>query len=169
VPPEPPNVLGDPASAGQRRRLIAQLREAPGAIAAIARATAALAPPVAATDSAGEWSVRQVVAHLALVEAVVWQARLDQLAGAAPGEPPRWSWTEPGTSDDGVLATLETALAAFAERRAATLARVDALDEAGWRRAGIHATYGRLDVAGLLRVITDHDAEHRASLEAHPG
>ena len=40
----------------------------------------------------------------------------------------------------------------FARRRAKTVATVRALDEAGWARSGTHETYGRLDVAGLLRL-----------------
>jgi hypothetical protein len=40
-----------------------------------------------------------------------------------------------------------------------------ALDEAGWARSGTHATYGALDVAGLLRVAADHDDDHIAVLE----
>ncbi len=31
-------------------------------------------------------------------------------------------------------------------------------------RTGVHATYGRLDVAGLLRLAIDHDEEHLAGL-----
>ena len=55
-------------------------------------------------------------------------------------------------------------LAAFARRAGQTVATIRALDEAGWARTGTHATYGRLDVAGLLRIAIDHDAEHLASL-----
>ena len=52
----------------------------------------------------------------------------------------------------------------FARRRAKTVATVSALDDAGWARFGTHETYGRLDVAGLLRLAIDHDEEHAASL-----
>jgi hypothetical protein len=45
------------------------------------------------------------------------------------------------------------------------VATVRALDEAGWERFGTHATYGRLDVAGLVRLAIDHDEEHLAGLE----
>ena len=57
-------------------------------------------------------------------------------------------------------------LETFAALRSGTLARVAGLDEAGWARAGTHATYGRLDVAGLLGVVVDHDEEHLAGLGA---
>jgi hypothetical protein len=160
-----------PARLDARERLLASLAEAPAAIARSAKAAAATGsaePTDAASEGDREWSIRQVVAHLALVEAVVFQVRLDQLAEAAAGAQPRWSWTEPGTSSAPELSTLEAALALFADRRAATVARVATLDEAGWRRTGLHATYGRLDVAGVLRVIVEHDAEHQLAIEARP-
>ena len=77
---------------------------------------------------------------------------------------PRWSWVEPrlwsGPGDD----SLDGVVAAFADRRAATVARLRALDEAGWARRGTHATYGVVDAAGLLRIAVDHDAEHLAQI-----
>ena len=38
-------------------------------------------------------------------------------------------------------------------------------DEDGWARFGTHSTYGRLDVEGLLRLASDHDAEHLEALD----
>jgi hypothetical protein len=68
---------------------------------------------------------------------------------------------EPGTgaADDRPLGAL---LEAFAFEREATLDRLDALDEAGWARSGIHERYGELDVAALCRLAADHDDEHLA-------
>lgn len=112
------------------------------------------------------WTARQNVAHMVLVERLVFHARLDQLMA---GDAPRWGWTEPPTSDEPDVATLELALATFAVARSDTLARVAALDQGGWARFGHHATYGRLDVAGLLGVILDHDAHHLADIAALAG
>jgi hypothetical protein len=107
----------------------------------------------------GEWAAREVILHLAIVDEAVWHPRLDSLL-AAGDEPPRWSWVEPGLwsgpGDDSVAG----ALAAYRERRAATIARLEALGDAGRQRYGIHDTYGRLDVPALLRILADHDAEH---------
>ena len=139
-----------------RRALVDRLASGPGRIAAAATA--------ASTPSPGEWSPHQVVGHLVSVEPLVWQARLDGLA-ASPDEP-AWSWTEPGVSDAPEAATLEGALGLFAVLRAATVARVSALDEAGWARTGLHATYGRLDVAALIGIAVDHDEDHLAYLES---
>jgi uncharacterized damage-inducible protein DinB len=141
-----------------RADLLQRLAGGPDRIAEVARA-ADLAGR--ADERSAPWSARQNVAHLVLVERLVFQPRLDQLAGP---DVPSWSWTEPGTSDAPEVATLEAALASFAAVRASTVARVTALDEAGWRRYGRHATYGRLDVAGLLGVIVDHDDHHRADI-----
>lgn len=109
------------------------------------------------------WTAREVAGHLYLVEGVVFQARLDELAA---GGSPRWGWTEPGTPAAADNPTLDDALDRFAAGRAETLARVGALDEPGWRRSGTHATFGRLDVVGLLEVIADHDDEHHDELAA---
>jgi hypothetical protein len=143
-----------------RASLLDRLASAPERLGLAAERTRA-AHAAAGGPPAGEWSAREVVAHLVSVETTVWQARLDSLA--ADGTP-SWTWTEPGPATGPETATLERASGRFAELRAATIARVAILDEAGWARAGIHATFGRLDVEGLLRVIVDHDEEHIAGL-----
>ena len=148
-------------TASPRDAVLARLALAPVRIASEARrvdrAEAASGPPP------GEWTTAQVLAHLAAVERVVWQARLDSLG--AGGEP-SWAWTEPGPLDDPRAATTDGAAALFAEARAQTLVRLAILDEPGWTRAGVHAVYGRLDVVGLMGVAADHDDEHLAALAA---
>jgi len=147
----------------RRARVLERLAAGPLRIAAVAhRAAAHEAVP---RPDAG-WTARDVVGHLYLVEQVVFQARLAQLAA---GESPRWAWVEPGTPAARDLPTLEDALDLFAARRAETLGRVAVLDEPGWNRSGMHATFGRLDVVGLLGVIADHDDEHHDDLAARIG
>lgn len=105
----------------------------------------------------GEWGPAEVVRHLIAVEGEVWQARLTRVAAE---DDPHWSWTEPGLAPGFEDAPIETVLTAFAATRATTVATIGALDEAGWARFGTHATYGRLDVAGLLERAIDHDDGH---------
>jgi hypothetical protein len=105
----------------------------------------------------GAWSPAEVVCHLIAVETEVWAARLAQVATA---DEPHWSWTEPGPAAGYDGMPLPAIVAAFASARAATVATVLALDDAGWDRTGVHATFGRLDVAGLLRLAVDHDSAH---------
>jgi hypothetical protein len=116
---------------------------------------------VAGPTLAGEWGPAEVVRHLIAVEDEVHRKRLADLDGA---EEPRWSWTEPGLALGFDDAPLDAVLAAFADARTGTVDVVRALNEAGWARSGIHATFGRLDVAGLLRLATDHDEEHLAGI-----
>ncbi len=111
---------------------------------------------------AGDWSAGETVRHLIATEVEVFQARLAQLA--RDGQP-RWDWVEPRFDDGSSDRSLADILAAFAARRPETLAWVAALDEAGWARSGIHATYGRLDVAALLGIAADHDDDHLAYLQ----
>jgi len=111
----------------------------------------------------GEWGPNEIVRHLIAVENEVWRARLARIAKE---DDPHWSWTEPGLGPGFEDASLLELLTVFARRRAKTVAMVQALDEAGWARSGTHETYGRLDVAGLLRVAIDHDEQHAAALSA---
>ena len=109
----------------------------------------------------GDWGPIDTVRHLIAVEQEVHRARLSQLARQ---EAPHWTWTEPGPAPGFDDASLLEVLTVFARRRAKTVATVRALDEAGWERYGTHETYGRLDVAGLLRLAIAHDKEHLSSL-----
>lgn len=139
--------------APKRNGLLDQFAAYPDRVASAARS----APRIP-----GEWTPEQVVRHLIAVETIVHQARLLDIA---VHDRPSWEWTEPGPWAGEPDLDLEGVLARFAELRAATVARVRALDDDGWRRAGKHATYGKLDVAGLLKLATDHDADHLAGLE----
>jgi hypothetical protein len=112
---------------------------------------------------AGEWGARETIRHLIAVEHVVWWSRL---ARVAVEDDPHWEWTEPGPEPGLDDATLDDILDAFAAARAVTVATVRTLDDAGWARSGTHATYGVLDVAGLLRLAIDHDVSHVAALSA---
>jgi hypothetical protein len=105
----------------------------------------------------GEWGQCEIVRHLIAVERAVWQVRF---AEVATNDDPQWSWTEPGLAPGFDGSPIGDIVAEFARVRAETVAIVDAMDDAGWARSGTHATYGVLDVAGLLRIAIDHDAEH---------
>lgn len=143
----------------EQRELRDALAAAPGrAAAAAARASpgprdTALAP--------GEWSARENILHLTAVEGDVWHRRLDALAIETL---PHWPWVEPGLWSGPGDDSLEGALAAFTAARAATIARLDALDPERWACQGRHDTYGVLDVAALLRIALDHDVDHLAQI-----
>jgi len=96
------------------------------------------------------------------VEEEVWHPRLRQLIDE---DDPRWAWVEPDRWDGSPDASLDDLLAEYLARRTVTIEMLDELDEAGWEKTGVHATFGRLDAAGLMRRAIDHDREHIASLE----
>lgn len=135
--------------------LVARFAAFPGHLAEAARAADRRPSP------AGEWTPAEVVRHLVAVEAEVWRRRLRDLETT---DDPRWSRTEPGLGRGLEGAALDDVLQAFAAARASTVEVVRALDDAGWARAGVHSTYGRLDVEGLLGIAIDHDEEHAAGL-----
>ena len=112
---------------------------------------------------AGEWGPTEVVRHLIAVERAVWHVRFAQVA---VDDDPQWDWTEPGPTPELEGVPLDRILAVFAEARHQTVATVRSFDEAGWARHGTHATEGVLDVAGLLRMVVDHDEEHLQGLAA---
>jgi DinB superfamily len=143
------------SQAAPRDGLLASLAVVPDRVAVAARA--ASVRPVAP----GEWTTEQVVRHLIAVETDVHQARLRDLATI---DEPRWSWTEPGPWSGEPDLDLDGVLRRFADLRAETLAIIGALDDAGWARSGHHATFGALDVAGVLRNAVDHDEEHLSGL-----
>ena len=142
-----------------RDELVEAFAAFPARLAAAAKARVADWRPI----PAGEWDPTETVRHLIAVEDQVHRARLAQVAKQ---DDPHWTWTEPGPAPGFDDATLLEVLTVFARRRAKTVATIRALDEAGWARFGTHETYGRLDVAGLLRLALDHDGEHLSGLAA---
>ena len=109
----------------------------------------------------GEWTPEQVARHLIAVDIEVHQRRLRELAAH---DDPSWSWEEPGPWPHEPDLGLDGVLDRFAVVRAETVGMYQALDDAGWSRTGRHATFGRLDADGLLRLAVDHDQEHLGGL-----
>jgi hypothetical protein len=140
----------------RRADLLARLRAVPDTLATAARA-ASPEPP-----APGEWTPSDVVRHLIAVEEEVWQPRLAQLEAE---DHPTWPWTEPDPWSGDPGASLDQLLAKYAAVRGKTMATLDGLDDAGWARTGTHATFGVLDVAGLMVRAIDHDDEHVRSFE----
>ncbi len=138
-----------------RAELLAALAAFPARLADAAAAVAGRAVPD------GEWTPEQVVRHLIAVEVQVHQARFADLTRERN---PTWDWAEPGPWPGDPDLTLGQLLERFAHLRTETTAIVGSWDDAGWGRAGTHATYGTLDVAGLVRNALTHDEEHLRGL-----
>jgi len=143
----------------ERHQLRDRIAAIPDRLAAGARGSSGEAP------APGEWTASDILRHLIIVDDEVWLPRLRQ-AQAEDG--PYWpdlvrvQWQgEPDASQERLLER-------FSGLRGDLVALLDGLDDAGWARWGTHYKHGRLDVAGLLRVILEHDDEHVAAVEALP-
>jgi len=145
---------GPPAD---RAALVERLASFPDRLSEAARAAEGRPVPD------GEWIPSLVVRHLMAVEGEVWLSRLATLV--AGGEP-HWSRMEPGPLPGFDDASLDDVLGFFGRLRASTVDFLRIFDDEGWARTGVHETYGRLDVVGLLQVAIDHDEEHLAGLAA---
>lgn len=141
-----------------QRALRDRVAAVPARLAAAARA-ADPEPP-----APGEWPRTDIVRHLIAVEEEVWHPRLRQILAE---DEPHWAWVEPDRWQGAPGASLDDLLARYAELRRETAAMLDHLDDAGWARTGVHATVGRLDVAGLMIRAIEHDDEHIASFARH--
>ena len=137
-----------------RAELVRRLAAIPDRLAQAARSAVGRDLPP------GEWGPEEVVRHLIAVEDLVWHGRLRQLAAA---DRPTWAWVEPAPWQGSPDATLDELLARHAADRGETVAILDGFDDATWNRTGIHATWGEIDVAGLMVRAVDHDDEHIAS------
>jgi hypothetical protein len=148
----------------ERAAAVERFGAAPGRVAAAAVVAQARRRAGGRRRRPEGWSEREIVAHLARVEREVFLVRLRQLAHE---DEPRWQWVEPGAEPGH--ASLATLVGRFASARSATVRYLRRLDDRGWERSGIHATFGRLDVGGLLRIAVDHDTDHIAELERRAG
>lgn len=61
---------------------------------------------------------------------------------------------------------LEPALEKFAAARAANVARLRALSDAEWQRAGEQEGAGRVTLRRVAEMMREHDAGHRAEMES---
>ena len=141
--------------------------------AELARMPGVLAGLVAGLDASGwrarpapaEWAPVEIVCHLRDEEVEDFGARirviLDGGASFAPIDPERWARERRYLDDDG-----PRALAAFRERRAATLSSLVAIAPARLAAAVAHARTGQLSGLDLLAAWVEHDRLHLTQLGA---
>ena len=137
--------------------LRATLEELPRAAAAVEMRQAADGRP-----GTGEWSPREVMAHLADAEQVYGVRIRLILAGDRPRleayDQDRWA------ERFGRLETITTALDRWRATREATLRLLDSLGEEEWSRTGLHSERGEQSVDDQLTLLADHDRGHLAQL-----
>ena len=105
-----------------------------------------------------EWSIMQILCHLAETEASVHQARLRTILEQdnpflSAFAPPGPDWTP---CHEDAYAVLDQ----FRRRRLETLSLLDSLDEADWRRPARHSIFGLTTLLEMAYFTAQHDRLH---------
>lgn len=110
-----------------------------------------------------EWSIADVLCHLALVEELsvtrlklVVENERPEVASDLPSISP----IHPDPTAHDLLQPLTTMLAHFRKARQATIAYLRGLKAGDWQRTGFHPTRGRMTVRALVQYLVDHDTAH---------
>ena len=108
----------------------------------------------------GEWSARDVVAHVVSVEPLVLRARIEGML-AAPGGPVA-NVDEDETLERSGLRELpvEELLDRFEVGRAESMALIEQLSESDLAQSGDHEVAGPITVANMVNHFAFHDAAH---------
>ncbi len=109
------------------------------------------------------WAPKEIICHLRDTEEV-FQIRVAQMLGMDEPQlqavdPDRWAEERQYLRNDAA-----EALAAFRRRREESLAALRTLTPDQWRRAGRHATRGRMTVEDTVTLMAWHDDNHRDQL-----
>ncbi|MCL4263083.1 MAG: DinB family protein [Anaerolineae bacterium] len=103
-----------------------------------------------------EWSIADLLCHLALVE----KLSLARLKLVVEGERPSISPIYPDPSLHDLNQSLTTMLANFRLARQTTLVYLQGLKAGDWQRTGIHPTRGSMNLRALVQFLVDHDTVH---------
>ncbi len=145
----------------ERRRHIERLRQLPGQLAEVLRELSDT--DVDTPYRPGGWTIRQVVHHLADAHMNGYVRMKLILTEDAPTlkayDQNEWAKL-PDVAVTPVASSLEL-LYALHDRWCILLERVD---EAGWKRTGIHGERGLLTLEDLLRIYTEHGEKHLGHL-----
>jgi hypothetical protein len=110
-----------------------------------------------------EWAAVEVVAHLADTE----ERALGRVRRMVAEEAPILEPFDPAALavERGYLELdATTELRRFAALRAAHVALLEALDDAGWNRVGIHGEHGRMTVERYETHVAAEDVDHLAQI-----
>lgn len=119
--------------------------------------------------TAGEWSARDVLAHLRDLESLVMRLRLVRMLVEDDPELPgfdedRWHQEHAKARD-----RKETLLGDFMLQRQASLNILSRLAPGEWERGGRHASRGPITVQSWVEWWVEHDRQHVSQFEAAIG
>jgi hypothetical protein len=115
----------------------------------------------------GDWSVREILAHLVDDEMYVMRTRVERVVKEdhphlAPHDEKKWYQTRNTTRDN-----LSELLADFNLQRQASLGMIRMLRDSDWAREGFQPEYGHLSAEGWLERWVDHDTIHLRQIESN--
>ncbi len=108
-----------------------------------------------------EWSFRFLAGHLATVDK---ECYLDRVIRIAAGANPHFA-SYFNTGRDFSQIDLKEALRDWSVTRQEIVDLVKGLPEGKLSLSGVHEAFGRITVLDVLKMISDHDAEHLQELE----
>jgi len=108
-----------------------------------------------------EWSFRFLAGHLATVDK---ECYLDRVIRIAAGENPHFA-SYFNTGRDFSQIDLKEALRDWSVTRQEIVDLVKGLPEGKLSLSGVHEAFGRITVLDVLKMMSDHDAEHLQELE----
>ncbi len=106
-----------------------------------------------------EWSLREVLEHLWLAQAVMQERILRMLEE----EEPRFSGVSI-TTEDRADWTTDDLMQDFRSKRASLLQRISDIDNAGWNRSGWHDEFGEITVLSQAAYMVRHESYHLRQL-----
>ncbi|MGB1252267.1 MAG: DinB family protein [Candidatus Promineifilaceae bacterium] len=113
-----------------------------------------------------EWDASGIAAHMLVIEIEFWN-RIQRIASDAeenPHFPYHWN-----TGWDFDMLGLHTSLNEWATWRKRLSALVRTLTPKQLGKTGVHAYFGDVTVADLLKIMSDHDLEHLEDLKKNIG
>ncbi len=113
----------------------------------------------------GEWTIREILAHLVDDEMYVMRTRLERMIKEddpllAPHDEQRW-YAARNTSRDDLAQLLDD----LALQRAASLGIIKMLRDPDWQRGGVQPEYGHFTVEEWLERWVAHDTTHIRQIE----
>ncbi len=113
----------------------------------------------------GQWSIRQIVAHLSDSEMVA-AMRLRQIIAEENPKLEAWDQNAWAVNLDYARRKPSQSLETFRRIRAENYELMKELPETAFERAGIHSERGRITLKQLLQLIAEHAEGHAAQLRA---
>lgn len=137
-----------------------------------------LTPDVMIRSLDGGWSIKDVLAHIAMAEGVNTKfaklmtakdapVQLEELAGEYPDYPLPFeldkfnAWMTERWHKKSLIEIID----ALHATRAETLAWLDTLSDAQLEKIGEHAMWGNQSVRGMFKILVIHDKFHRGDVE----